>query len=74
MVFIRIFRYIIKTIEIMTNRLKGNLTIWGIILMVFALPVIVLGVIFELKEMGWFWGIVTVLLTLYIVNLVFPFF
>ena len=58
----------------MTNRLKGNLTIWGIILMVFALPVIVLGVIFELKEMGWFWGIVTVLLTLYIVNLVFPFF
>jgi hypothetical protein len=74
MVFIRIFRYIIKTIEIMTNRLKGNLTIWGIILTVFALPVIVLGVIFELKEMGWFWGIVTVLLTLYMVNLVFPFF
>jgi hypothetical protein len=74
MVFIPIFRYIIKTIENMANRLRGNLTVWGVILMVFALPMLVLGVIFELKEMGWFWGIVTVLLTLYIINFVFPFF
>ncbi len=73
MVFIHIFRYIIKTIETMTNRLKGNLTIWGILLMVFALPVIVLGVIFDLKDRGWFWGTITVLIALYFYNIVFPF-
>ena len=45
----------------MTNRLKGNLTIWGILLMVFLFPLIVLGVIFNIKENGWFWGTIQVL-------------
>jgi hypothetical protein len=67
MVFIPIFRYIIKTIEIMTNRLKGNLTIWSILLTVFFLPLIVLGVIFNIKENGWFWGSIQVLVIVYIV-------
>lgn len=67
MVFIPIFRYIIKTIEIMTNRLKGNLTIWSILLTVFFLPIIVLGVIFNIKENGWFWGSIQVLVIVYIV-------
>ena len=58
----------------MANRLRGNLTVWGVLLMVFALPMIVLGLIFELKEMGWFWGIATILLTLYMVNLIYPFY
>ena len=66
MVFIPIFRYIIKTIEIMTDRLKGNLTIWSILLMVFFLPLIVLGVIFNIKESGWFWGSIQVLVIVYI--------
>ena len=67
MVFIPIFRYIIKTIEIMTDRLKGNLTIWGILLMVFFFPIIVLGVIFNIKENGWFWGTIQVLAVAYII-------
>jgi hypothetical protein len=66
MVFIHIFRYIIKTIEIMTDRLKGNLTIWSILLTVFFLPLIVLGVIFNIKESGWFWGTVKVLVVGYV--------
>ena len=45
----------------MTDRLKGNLTIWSILLMVFFLPLIVLGVIFNIKENGWFWGSIQVL-------------
>jgi len=53
----------------MTDRLKGNLTIWGILLMVFLFPVIVLGVIFNIKENGWFWGTVQVLVVAYIVYL-----
>ena len=67
MLFIRIFRYIIKTIEIMTNRLKGNLTIWGVLLTVFFLPLIVLGVIFNIKENGWFWGSLQVVFTVYVI-------
>jgi threonine/homoserine/homoserine lactone efflux protein len=51
----------------MTDRLKGNLTIWGILLMVFFLPIIVLGVIFNIKENGWFWGTVQVLVVAYII-------
>jgi hypothetical protein len=66
MVFITIFRYIIKRIEIMTDRLKGNLTIWSILLTVFFLPLIVLGVIFNIKENGWFWGSIQVLVLAYI--------
>jgi len=72
MVFIPIFRYIIKTIENMTSRLKGNLTIWGILLMVFFFPIILLGVIFNIKENGWFWGSVQVLVILYIINWFYP--
>jgi uncharacterized membrane protein len=51
----------------MTDRLKGNLTIWGILLMVFFLPIIVLGVIFNIKENGWFWGTVQVLVVAYVI-------
>ena len=51
----------------MTDRLKGNLTIWSIILMVFFLPLIVLGVIFNIKENGWFWGSIQVLVIVYII-------
>ena len=50
----------------MTDRLKGNLTIWSILLMVFFLPLIVLGVIFNIKESGWFWGSIQVLVIVYI--------
>lgn len=67
MVFIPIFRYIIKTIEIMASRLRGNLTIWGVLLTVFFLPLIVLGVIFNIKENGWFWGSLQVVFTVYII-------
>ena len=51
----------------MTDRLKGNLTIWGILLTVFFLPIIVLGVIFNIKENGWFWGSIQVLVAAYII-------
>ena len=51
----------------MTNRLKGNLTIWGILLMVFFFPLIVLGVIFNIKENGWFWGSLQVVFAVYII-------
>lgn len=50
----------------MTDRLKGNLTIWSILLTVFFLPLIVLGVIFNIKENGWFWGSIQVLVLAYI--------
>jgi hypothetical protein len=66
MVFIPIFRYIIKTIEIMASRLRGNLTIWGVLLTVFFLPLIVLGVIFNIKENGWFWGTLQVAVVIYL--------
>jgi hypothetical protein len=55
-----------------SNRLRGNLTIWGILITVFFLPIIVLGVIFRLKELGWFWGIVYILLAIYIVRTLYP--
>lgn len=51
----------------MTNRLKGNLTIWGVLLTVFFLPLIVLGVIFNIKENGWFWGSLQVVFTVYVI-------
>ena len=56
----------------MTDRLRGNLTIWGILLMVFFLPIIVLGVILNIKENGWFWGGLQVLVALYIINCFYP--
>ncbi len=56
----------------MTDRLRGNLTIWGILLMVFFFPIIVLGVIFNIKENGWFWGGLQVLIVLYIINCFYP--
>jgi hypothetical protein len=55
-----------------SNRLRGNLTIWGILITVFFLPIIVLGVIFKLKELGWFWGAVYILLAIYIVRTLYP--
>ena len=67
MVFIPIFRYIIKTIEIMASRLRGNLTIWGVLLTVFFFPLIVLGVIFNIKENGWFWGSLQVAVMVYVI-------
>ena len=57
-----------------SNRFKGNLVVWGVLLTVLFFPIIVLGLIFDLKERGWFWGIVEVLIALYIVNLIFPFY
>ena len=57
-----------------SDRFKGNLIIWSILLTVFFLPIIVLGLIFDLKDRGWFWGIVEVLIFLFLVNLIFPFY
>jgi len=51
----------------MTDRLKGNLTIWGVLLTVFFLPLIVLGVILNIKENGWFWGSLQVVFMVYII-------
>ncbi len=50
----------------MASRLRGNLTIWGVLLTVFFLPLIVLGVIFNIKENGWFWGTLQVAVVIYL--------
>jgi len=51
----------------MNNRLKGNLTIWGVLLVLFSLPIIVLGVLFNIKDNGWFWGSLQVLVAAYLI-------
>jgi threonine/homoserine/homoserine lactone efflux protein len=51
----------------MASRLRGNLTIWGVLLTVFFLPLIVLGVIFNIKESGWFWGSIQILVIAYVI-------
>ena len=55
-----------------SNRFKGNLLIWGILLTVLFAPIIVLGLIFDIKKLGWFWGIVYILLAIYIVKTLYP--
>ena len=55
-----------------SNRFKGNLLIWGVLLTVLFLPIIVLGLIFDIKKLGWFWGIVYILLAIYIVKTLYP--
>ena len=57
-----------------SNRVKGNLTVWGVLLTVLFFPIIVLGLIFDIKDRGWFWGIVQVIITLCILNVVFNFY
>ena len=55
-----------------SDRFKGNLLIWGILLTVLFAPIIVLGLIFDIKKLGWFWGIVYILLAIYIVVNLYP--
>ena len=55
-----------------SDRFKGNLLIWGILLTVLFAPIIVLGLIFDIKKLGWFWGIVYILLAIYIVKTLYP--
>ena len=55
-----------------SNRFKGNLLIWGILLTVLFTPIIVLGLIFDIKKLGWFWGIVYILLAIYIIVNLYP--
>lgn len=55
-----------------SNRFKGNLIVWGVLLTVLFFPIIVLGLIFDIKKLGWFWGIVYILLAIYIVVNLYP--
>ena len=55
-----------------SNRFKGNLVVWGVLLTVLFFPIIVLGLIFDIKKLGWFWGIVYILLAIYIVVNLYP--
>ena len=55
-----------------SNRFKGNLIVWGVLLTVLFFPIIVLGLIFDIKKLGWFWGIVYILLAIYIVKTLYP--
>ena len=55
-----------------SDRFKGNLIIWSILLTVFFLPIIVLGLIFDIKKLGWFWGTLYILLAIYIVKTLYP--
>ena len=55
-----------------SNRFKGNLIVWGVLLTVLFAPIIVLGLIFDIKKLGWFWGIVYILLAIYIVKTLYP--
>ncbi len=55
-----------------SDRFKGNLLIWGILLTVLFAPIIVLGLIFDIKKLGWFWAIVYILLAIYIVKTLYP--
>jgi hypothetical protein len=49
-----------------SDRFKGNLIIWSILLTVLFLPIIVLGVIFDIKKLGWFWGTLYIIFAIYL--------
>ena len=55
-----------------SDRFKGNLLIWGILLIMLFLPIIVLGLISDIKKLGWFWGTLYILLAIYIVKTLYP--
>jgi hypothetical protein len=55
-----------------SDRFKGNLLIWGILLTVLFAPIIILGLILDVKKLGWFWGALYVLLAIYIVKTLYP--
>ena len=55
------------------SRLRNNLTAWGMILFLLFLPVVILGVIFDIRDKGWFWGTFQVLIILFIVNAFYHF-
>ena len=55
-----------------SDRFKGNLIIWSILLTVLFAPIIVLGLIFDIKKLGWFWGALYILLAIYIVKTLYP--
>jgi hypothetical protein len=43
-----------------SNRVKGNLTIWAIIIAIILAPLVLIGLARNIWDSGWFWGTIQV--------------
>lgn len=51
-----------------SSRVKGNLTIWAIIVAVFLAPILIIGLVRNIWDDGWFWGTIQVVVLILVLR------
>ena len=51
-----------------SDRFKGNLTIWAIIIAILLAPIIIIGFIRSIWDDGWFWGTLQVVVLIVVLR------